>query len=200
MTPRKGHHGACSWPGCGRHTCSQSAISVLTLPIRFSRSLTTCTAWPGCKFACAGRWALVSKQALCCCRVPPASTRWASRRTGTSWRVGLPAWLGIPIFGGRPWLDLMDSWGANTVRFRWERAGESSGNNWSLGPFVRQVGRRKDYYLGRFRRPRSWRRVSMRTGSLGGRRREQRRGVTSMYRRRCVSRCRNADEDHWDRM
>lgn len=76
-----------------------------------------------------GQTGFVSKQLACCCRVPPASTGWASRRIGTGWRVGLPALLGTPISGGRPWLDLEDSLGANTVRSRWERGGESSGSN-----------------------------------------------------------------------
>lgn len=97
-----------------------------------------------------GEGGSVSKQASCFCRVPPASTRRASRRIGTGWRVGLPALLGIRIVGGRPWSDLEDSLGANTVRSRWERGGESSGSNWSLGSglralsFGRQVGSRRD--------------------------------------------------------
>lgn len=47
--------GCATWhPNGDEHTCSQSAISVFSLPTCRTRSLSTSTAWPGCRVAYRG--------------------------------------------------------------------------------------------------------------------------------------------------
>lgn len=110
VAARKVRPGGCWRSGCGRHTWSQSAISVLTLPIRFSLSLTTCTAWPGCKLACVDRRGLLANR----CRAAVGCHRPArGGRAGASVQAGGWAYQHCWVFGP---LEVVHGW---VWRTRW---------------------------------------------------------------------------------